>query len=258
MTTALGVWQNHWELVSALVMKDLKIRYKGTLLGYLWSIMHPLALMLIFNLVFKEIFKTSIPNFHLFLLAGLFPWTWLSTSLAAATTSFVENANLIKKVRFPRLLIPLATVLNNMVHFLLSMPVYLLFYLAAGNAPTWEWFVGVPLLVALQLAFLLGISLVVASVNVYFRDITHLVGVVLNLWFYATPIMYSTDMLPPKVQSVLSLNPATHLVGAWRVVLLDNRLDMAALGMLGTISLSVLLFGLLVFRRLERGFADVL
>ncbi len=258
MSTALSVWQNHWELVSALVAKDLKVRYKGTMLGYLWSILHPLALTLIFNFVFKEIFKASIPDFHLFLLAALLPWTWLASSINGGAGSFVGNAHLIKKVRFPRLLIPLATVLNNMVHFLLSLPVYLAFTLAAGKLPAWNWLIGIPLLVLLELIFILGLTLAIASLNVYFRDVSHFVSVVLSLWFYVTPIMYSPSMLPPKVQLVLAFHPATHLIEAWRNLLVENRLDLETLCLPAAIAAAVMFFGLIVFKRLERGFADVL
>lgn len=258
MTAALSVWQHHWELVSALVAKDLKVRYKGTVLGYVWSVANPLALTFIFTIVFKHIFRANIPNFHLFLLAALFPWTWLSTSIAGSATSFVDNAILIKKVRFPRFLIPLATVLNNMVHFVLSLPVFLAFALAAGQVPSWKWAAGIPLLLLLQLGFAYGLALAVASVNVYFRDVAHLVGVVVNLWFYATPVVYSLDMLPPGVQRLLALNPATHLMTAWRDLLLHNGWDPAAIGRLVLISAAAMGCGALVYRRLERGFADVL
>lgn len=258
MAVVLSIWQNHWELVTALVAKELKVRYKGTFLGYVWSIIHPLALTFIFALVFKDIFKTSIPHFHLFLLSALFPWNWLSASVAGAATSFVDNAILIKKVRFPRLLIPLATVLNNMVHFLLSLPVFLAFSLVAGVFPSWTWLAGVPLLIVLELAFVFGVALAVASFNVYFRDVAHLVGVVLNLWFYATPVVYSLDMLPARVQHVLAFNPATYLLTAWRDLMLHNALDIATITRMAAISAGALVCGLLVFRRLERGFADVL
>lgn len=255
----------HWnkiglyiELVSALVRRDLKVRYSGTILGLVWSLVHPLLFTLIISYVFSSILRAEIEHFHVFFLSALFPWIWLSTSISAGVNSVTDNAHLIKKVSFPRGLIPATVVITNMVHFLFSLPVYIGFAVAAGVPMSAKWIVGVPTLTLLQLLFTLGLTMIVASLNVYFRDVGHLVTVFLNLWFYVTPILYSPDMLPDHIREILFWNPATYITIAWRSLLYHGIFPEAHLAILIGISIATFVLGSIVFRRLSRGFADVL
>ncbi|HEY8491940.1 MAG TPA: ABC transporter permease, partial [Dehalococcoidia bacterium] len=219
--------QHTWDLLVLLTRRELKLRYQDTVLGFAWSVVKPLLLGLVLYFALGEVLKIRIESYehyHLFLLAALFPWTWFQTSVLLAAPTFANNANLLKKVRFPRFVLPWATVANNMVHFLLSLPILAGLMLLAGKTPGAAWLVGVPLLALLQLILVLGVALAVSSLDVFFRDLEHLVEVFLGLLFYATPILYSLDLVPERFRPLVLLNPLGPLMEAWRELLLLNRL----------------------------------
>jgi lipopolysaccharide transport system permease protein len=175
-----------------------------------------------------------------------------------AAPAIANNGNLIKKVHFPRYVLPFSTVANNMVHFLLTIPIVMIFVLASGRQPNWTWLIGIPMLTLLELMLLMGLVLFVSAIDVYFRDLEHLLEVFLNLAFYMTPIIYPLSTLG-KYQNVALLNPMASLIEAWRNLFVRNQLptpmDLWPC-LLGT-ALAVVL-GSFVFGRLEKGFADVL
>lgn len=241
-----------------LTLRDFKLRYQDTALGFLWSLLKPLAWGAVLFVALGQIVRIDVEDYHLVLLTALFPWVWFQNSVAMATPSFVGNRGLIKKVRFPRFVLPFSTILNNAVHFLITIPVLVILFLVSGQQPSPTWLIGIPILMTLQMALLMGTILVLASIDVFFRDLEHLVEVTLTLLFYATPILYPLDLVPDRWRPIILMNPLTSLIGAWRSLFLENSLPGADLWPALLFSLGALLLGGVVFVRLEPRFADAL
>lgn len=245
------------DLVFVLTQKEIKVRYKNTVLGYLWSVTNPLAFAFVFFIAFKVILRIQMEDYALFLIAGLFPWQWFANSVAAAPVVFLGNASLIKKVSFPRAIVPFAMVLQDMIHFLLSLPVIVLFMFIYGKSPFLSWLYGVPLLLAVQLVMTYGVSLIVASANLFFRDIARFTDIFLTLLFYFTPIIYPETMIPPDYGWVY-FTPASALMISWRNLFLTGGMDPSILGVSVAYAALALAAGLAVYRKLSRRFAEVL
>jgi len=246
------------DLIFVLTQKEIKIRYKNTVLGYFWSLANPLAFAFVFFIAFKVIMRVPMEDYALFLIAGLFPWQWFATSLNASAVVLLANASLIKKVNFSRNIIPFAMVLQDMIHFVLSIPVIVLFMFIYDKAPALSWIYGIPLLLGVQFLMIYGLSLIVASVNLFFRDIERLTSIFMTLLFYFTPIIYPETMIPEKYSSWIYLNPASPLMISWRNLFLKGSLEMNDLLLSLGYSLLSFLAGYLVFRKLSRRFAEVL
>ena len=249
-----------WELLVLLTARELKLRYQGTILGFLWTLAKPLLLGLVLYFALNRVLGIKVGDapYHLFLLSALFPWGWFQASVQFSASSFSNNAPLLKKVYFPRVVRPLSTVTNQLFHFSLSIPILMLLLIASGRYPGPEWLLGIPLLIAIQLLLLAGAVLVIASVNVFLRDLEHLVEVFLNLWFYLTPILYSLDRVPKKVQPVMLINPMTSLIEAWRELFLNNKLPGPDIWPAVVFTAVALVAGIIVFRTLEERFEDAL
>ena len=241
-----------------LTRRELKLRYQDTALGFLWSLVKPLALGAVLYVALKQFVRIDVEDYHLVLLTGLFPWVWFQTSVFLATPSFAANGALIKKVPFPRFVLPFSTILNNGVHFLLTIPILIILLAVSGRHPSATWLIGIPMLAVVQLALLMGTILLLASIDVFFRDLEHLIEVFLTLLFYVTPILYPLDLVPERWEPALLVNPLTSLIEAWRSLFMDNALPSADLWPALLFSAGALLVGGTVFRRLEPGFADAL
>lgn len=249
-----------WDLLLLMTAREVKVRYQGTVLGLLWTQAKPLLLALVLYFALNRVLgiKGEGAPYHLFLLAALFPWTWFQSSIQFAAPSFANNAPLLKKVYFPRFVLPLSTVTNQLFHFVLSIPILMLLLLVDGRHPGLEWLLGIPLLIVVQLLMLAGAVLVVASFNVFLRDLEHLVEVFLNLWFYLTPILYPLSRVPESVKPLLLVNPMTSLVEAWRDLFLKNELPSAEIWPALVFTAVILVAGALVFKTLEGRFEDAL
>lgn len=247
--------QNAVQLLHALTTRDLKLRYQGSIFGWVWSLLKPLALGAILSFALGSVLGTGIGA--VFLLCGLFPWFWFQSSVQGATTTFVGNGGLLKKVRFPRQVLPASVVLGNTLQFALALPVLLAFVIGDGHGPEWAWLAGIPLLFALQLALTMGLALLVASITVFFRDLEHLVEVGLTLVFYGTPILYNLDRIPARYEWVGWVNPLAPVMEGWRTVLLEGDLPGANLLTAFAFAVAALAIGWFIFRRLEDLFADV-
>jgi ABC-type polysaccharide/polyol phosphate export permease len=248
------------ELIQLLTLRELKLRYQGTALGYLWSLAKPLLSGLVMYVVLGQIIKVGIPNYHLFLLSALFPWAWFQGSVFLAAPSFANNGKLLKKVYFPRFVLPLSSVTHNFVHFALSLPVLVILLALSGTMPDLNWVIGIPVLIIIQLLLLMGIVLIVATIDVFFRDLEHLVDVGLNLvLFYLTPILYSIEMVPAQYRWVTALNPVAPLIESWRRLFIEGRLPELALIWPTLVFIVVALpFSAWLFRALEEHFEDAL
>ena len=248
-------FRNSAELVTALTSRELRLRYQGSFFGWAWSLAKPLALGLVLFFALDKVLGTGITAE--FLLAALFPWFWFQSSVQASAGSFVGNAGLLKKVRFPRAVLPMSAVLGNTAQFLLALPVLAGFLLISDHNPTVAW-LALPLVFLLQLILITGLAFFVASATVYFRDLEHIIEVLLNLLFYATPIIYAAEKVPDEYAWVTKLNPLAPLIEAWRSILLDGDWPSTDIYYAIALSLVAVVVGWLAFRRLEDGFADVL
>lgn len=248
-------------LIQTLVVRELKARYRGSVLGYLWSFINPLLLLLIYSFVFTVV----IPNrderaqpYALFMFCGILPWTWFSASLSEASNSLIANGNLIKKVLFPAEVLPIVSVLANMVHFFLGLPIlafFLIWYQKPIHASELIWF---PVVVFVQLLFTTGLALILAALTVHFRDIKDILANVLTLWFFATPIIY-TWMMMEQYMGYLNWNPFTHLAISYQEILFfDGPFGhWKWLLAIGAGSVVLCTVGYWLFDRLRDSFAEV-
>jgi ABC-type polysaccharide/polyol phosphate export permease len=222
-------------------------------------LLKPLALGGVLFVALRVFVRIQVDEpYILVLLTALFPWVWFQTAVLLATPSFAGNGALLKKVPFPRAVLPLASVLNNGIHFLLTIPVLIILLAIYGRHPDLTWLVGIPYLALIQLALLMGVALFIASLDVYFRDLEHLTEVLLNLVFYVTPILYPLERVPEKWHPLLKVNPLTSLIEAWRDLFLHNRLPGLELWPALVSTVVALAVGSFFFYRLEPGFADAL
>jgi lipopolysaccharide transport system permease protein len=252
-------WKHYVDLVLALTIKEIKVRYKRTVLGYGWSLLNPLVFAVTYWIAFKAILNVKIDGYFIFLLAGLFPWQWLNNSIQLAPRMFISNAPLIKKIAFPRYLIVASSVVTEGIHFLLCLPVLAALALLMGRgsvSPAWLW--GTPVLLVVQALMSYGIALAVASCNVFFRDVERLVGLGMTVVFFVTPVIFERQMVPATFQPLLALNPFTYLIVAWRALLIDGAMDWRALGIATLIAMAAVVAGQFVFNRLQWKFAEAL
>ncbi len=263
------------ELLANLTLRELRGKYKRSTLGWTWSLLNPLATMAIYTMVFSVILKVQPPvgepsglhSFPFFLLCGLLPWNFLSAGLGASIGSLVANGNLIKKVYFPREVVVASTVLAGVVAFLIELGVLAVALLLVRNFVL-PWIPGVILLVALLTVFMLGLGLALSVFNVYFRDVQHLFAILMQLWFYATPIVYPPELVPERahvfgvllpISGLYSLNPMVVFVRDFRACLYDLRFPpMSDLAYLSVVSVAMLVVGAWVFTRFEPRLAEEL
>ncbi len=204
------------QLIWALSLKELKLRYKRSILGFMWALLNPALMMVVLTLVFSTIMRFAIPHYAIFLLSVLLPWTFFAQSLGYATDSIVGNADLIKKVAVPKLVFPVAAIVSNIINLLLSLIPLAILVPLMGHPFYWTWiYLPIPML-ALVL-FTLGMTFFLAAANVYYRDVTHVVQIVLSAWFYFTPIIYSLDFIPAKYQWLFKLNPIIYVINGFRL-----------------------------------------
>ncbi len=245
------------QLLRALTIRDLKLRYQGSFFGWAWTLARPLALGTVLYFALGKVLAAGIPNYPQFLLVGLFPWFWFQASIQQSTTVFVGNGGLLKKVRFPRIVLPLSVVSGNTLQFFLALPVILIFLVAAGINPTWQWIIGIPLLLAVQIALTIGVAVFVGSATVFFRDLEHIADVILGLLFYATPILYSAERVPEGYKWITWANPLAPLAEGWRDVMLHGQLPGPSFLISAAMAVVALIVGLWTFIRVQDSFADV-
>ena len=246
------------DLVVVLTHKEMKVRYKNNVLGYLWSIVHPLAFAFVLFVAFKVVMRIDMENYTLFLIAGLFPWQWFSNSVMAAPTVFLNNASIIKKVNFPRSVVMLAAVLQDAIHYILSIPVIVLFLFIFHQRPSLSWLWGIPMLMAIQFLMTYGVSLLISSINLFFRDLERLTGIIITFMFYLTPIIYPETMIPENYRDLINLNPLSPLMISWRKLFLEGTIDPLSIMTSFVYALVAAAVGHMVYKRLVWKFAEVL
>ncbi len=244
------------ELLKNLVIKDLKLTYKNSSLGFFWSLLSPLLRTLIFYVVFTKIFLINIEHYVIYLLSGILAWMFFANSLNFATRSIVDNSALIKKVYFPREIYPLSSTVAQLINFTLALAVLFL----------WVFFSGIdvglpllylPLIIVLQLIFTVGIGLLFATIYVFTRDLGHLLELILMAWMYMTPIFYNVAMVPERFRQIYLLNPMAALITFYREIILYNRYpDLELLGITTLTTLIILIIGYSIFNHHSKRFAE--
>ena len=231
------------ELLKTSIKKDIGGKYKNSFLGVIWSFINPLLQICVYAIVFPLIMRNNIENYTVFMVCGLIPWTYFSSVINRSSFVMIENGNIIKKVYFPREILPISLATSETITFLIST-IIIIFY---------------PLLLLAQYILLIGISLIVSCITVYFRDLQHFIGVFLQLLFYGTPIVYSIETIPERFRWILNLNPMTHIIEGYRDIFyyqqmpnLNNVLIIIAVGILVTI------IGYALFNKLQKRFAEEL
>lgn len=242
------------ELIWALAMKELTVRYKRSALGFLWALLNPLLLMLVYTVVFSTIMVMKIEHYAVFLLSVLIPWTFFAQSMSYAAESIVGNADLIKKIRVPRSVFPIAAVVSNIINFLLSLIPLALIVIVLGHPFYATWlFLPVPLL-ALTIATIGG-TFFFATANVFYRDVTHILQIILQVWFYVTPILYRIDFFPEKYRWLFKLNPLIYVMNDFRMSIYVGKLPEAQSVIASFVcAFLALLVGLTLFRKYEDRF----
>jgi ABC-type polysaccharide/polyol phosphate export permease len=245
-------------LIQSLVGRELKARYRGSVLGFFWSFINPLLLLLTYGLVFTYMLpvprSAALEPYFLFLFCGILPWTWFSASLLESSTVLITGGNLIKKVLFPAEVLPVVTVLANLIHFLFGLPILLAFLVWKGRLGWSALLLPLPLLI--QLVFTLGLALFVSALTVHFRDIQNILSHLLHLWFFATPVLYAYPESGP-LHALLRLNPMTHVVVAYQEALFYGAVTHVR-GLAAAAGLAVLAFaaGSFLFERLRDTLAE--
>ena len=249
------------ELMFFLTWRDVKVRYKQTVLGVIWVVLQPLATMAVFSLFLAKVggIAERVENYPLFVLAGLLPWGFFSNAIASAAGSVVGNQNLVTKVYFPRLIIPVSAAGAGLVDFLICLVLFAILIPVLGAAPGWSVLL-VPVLILLLAVAALGVGILLAALTVAYRDFRYVVPFMIQLWMFATPSIYLPveGVLGPTTQAVLPLNPAYGLILNFRACALDGPIDWYSLLVSAAVAIAVFVVGCLYFRRVERTFADVI
>ncbi len=260
------------QLILTLVSRELKARYRGTFFGFLWSLINPLLLLIVYSIVFGLLLPQSSGriemkditgmNYSIFLFTGLLPWIWFNSSVLEASNVLFTHGNLIKKISFPVEVLPIMTVLTNMVHFILGLPILVVFILIFGKGVHITlWILFLPIALFIQFVFIMGFSFFVAALTVHFRDLKDILANFLTLWFFGTPIIYA--FAAEHIQShkavvfVLELNPMTHIIEAYQYIFFFNSLPhYKRLGVTFIVGLAMFYFGYMFFDKLRDTFVE--
>jgi lipopolysaccharide transport system permease protein len=255
-------WRELWayrELLWVLTTRDIKVRYKQTVLGAAWAVIRPFLTMVIFSVVFGHLAKMPSDGYPypVFVYAGLLPWIFFAAAIGASGQSLVGSAGLVSKVYFPRLIIPLSSVGAGLVDLLISTAVLLLMMLWYGVGWTWQ-LLAAPLLLAALIFTALGIGTLLSALTVAYRDFTHLTPFLVQVWMYVTPVIFPVSLVPERWQWLLYLNPLTGLVEGFRSAFLGKPFDLAGIGISFAIAIAILAAGVAYFEKVERRFADII
>jgi ABC-type polysaccharide/polyol phosphate export permease len=250
---ARELWKNR-QLISALGLKELRVRYKRSALGFLWSLLNPLLMMVILTVVFSTIARLPIRQYAVFLMSALLPWTFFSQALSYGVESIVGNGELLKKVYIDKAVFPAAAVFSNVINFMLSLVPLVLLLLVMRFPLHWTW-IYLPVAITTLILFASGFCFFFAAANVFFRDVSHILQIVLSAWFYISPIIYSLDFIPPKMRLIFRLNPIAYILDGFRDAIYFGHLPsprsmFAAI----VISLAALIAGYAFFRRSQESF----
>lgn len=244
------------ELLKSNVKKDIRGKYKGSFLGVLWSFINPLLTVLVYAIVFPYILRVKQENYLIFLIVGVLPWTFVTNVVITGTRSVLDNAEIIKKVYFPREILPISVATSGLVNFIISCLIIIVFVVFSGIGLS-KYMLLLPVIAIIQYLLLLGIIFITSGINIYMRDLEYIINFFLNMLFYATPIIYSVEMFPEKFRWILQVNPLANIITEYRDIIFYKQMPNIPI-LIGTATFSILLVivGYIVFRKVEKGFAE--
>ncbi len=249
---------NYRELLKNNVKKEIRGRYKNSILGVFWTFLNPLLQLAVYAFIFPLILKTTQEYYVIFVCIGLIPWTFFTASISQSAFTIIANGNIVKKVYFPREILPISIVTSAMVNFLISTLIIVAFCLGYGLGLT-KYVIFFPIILIIQYILQMGIAFILSAFTVYFRDLEHFIQIILQVMFYATPVVYSRDTIPEAFRAIINLNPMTHIINAYRDIFYYQTLpNFKNLGVLFVISTIFCIVGYLIFRKLQKGFAEEL
>lgn len=250
---------NYRELLKTNVKKDIRGKYKASVLGVLWSFINPLLQVLVYALVFPYLLRSTGDDYIMYLITGIIPWTYFQTVLGSCVSCIKNNAGIIKKVYFPKIILPVSSMLSGFVNFMISCVIILVFGLIWRTGISWH-IILVPLIAIVEGLFVLGIGLILGACDAYLQDLEYIVTFLTQLLFYGTPIVYELSMFNGSHNIIVKLirhNPMTIIMNSYRNVFLYHQLpDMKAFGIVALISVIGVMIGYAVFKKLEKGFAE--
>jgi len=244
------------ELLKSNVKKDIRGKYKGSFLGVLWSFINPLLTVLVYAIVFPYILRVKQENYLIFLIVGVLPWTFVTNVVITGTRSVLDNAEIIKKVYFPREILPISVATSGLVNFIISCLIIIVFVVFSGIGLS-KYMLLLPVIAIIQYLLLLGIIFITSGINIYMRDLEYIINFFLNMLFYATPIIYSVEMFPEKFRWILQVNPLANIITEYRDIIFYKQMPNIPI-LIGTATFSILIVivGYIVFRKVEKGFAE--
>jgi len=246
------------EMIFSLVRKDLRTRYKGSVLGFLWTFLNPLLQLVVYTIVFSTIMRINVDKFYIYLFVALVPWIFFTSSIQGGATSILSGADLIKKIYFPRLVLPIAVTSAAFMNMVFSMLIVFVALIISGIGISWH-VVFLPVIMVLEYCFALGMAMIFSALNVYFRDLEHILGIITMAWFYLTPIVYTIDMVPQQYLGLFYLNPMTSMVQAYRDILYYHQVpQFATLGSIAIFSVVFIVAGYVLFQKLQKHFVEEL
>ncbi len=252
-------------MIFSLVKKDLRARYKASVLGFLWTFINPLLQLIVYTFVFSIIMRSDIEQYYIFLFIALVPWIFFSSSLTAGAGSILAQKDMVKKIYFPREVIPISFVTTGFVNMLLTFLVVFLVLIVTGFGMNLEALAFLPIVMLIEYFFALGITLIVSGLTVFFRDLEYILGIITMIWQYLTPVLYSQSMVEeqlkdhPFMLKAWNLNPTTPIINAYREILYYKQIpDLANLTSAIVLGMVVCVIGFISFRNLQKGFAEVL
>lgn len=245
------------ELLKTNVKKEIRGKYKGSFLGVLWSFLNPLLMVLVYAIVFPYIMRVQEENYLIFLIVAIIPWNFFTTVIAQGSITVRMNANIIKKVYFPREILPISVVLSGLVNFMISCIIIFIFLIGSGVGLSW-YLLLLPIVAVIEFMLSLGIVFIVSSINIYIKDLEYLVNFIISLLFYGTPILYNINMFEGSfLSNLIKLNPMTHIINAYRDIMYYQQLpNMMYILLVTLISFIIMIIGYYIFKKLEKGFAE--
>lgn len=247
------------ELLKTTVKKEIRGKYKGSFMGILWSFLNPLLQVLVYSIVFPFIMKNREPNYITFLVCGILPWNWFTSIVSMGTQTFIVNAGIIKKVYFPREILPISSATAGLVNFLIQSPIILFFLAFSSIGVGWTFFL-FPLIALAEYLFILGTVLLTSAIQVYVRDLEYIINFLISMIFYATPILYSQrNFESSSLGIIFSINPIAVIIVNYRKIFIERTLpNFKSLCFVFVVSLILIMFAMWIFRKLEKGFAEEL
>ena len=246
-------------MIRSLVHKDLRGRYQASVLGFLWTFIVPLCQLLVYTAVFGYILSNGIDKFYLYLFVALIPWNFFSACLTGGASCVVQQQSLVNKIYFPREVVPIAYVTSSFVNMLYCEIVVLAVCIFSGVQFSAAGLLCLPLVMVVEYIFALGITMIISAIDVYFRDLEHILGIVAMAWMFMTPIMYDLSQVPQELIPLFRLNPMTNIVSAYRDILYAGKVpQLGSLGISLGIGIVFLVIGFLVFGRMKRRFSEVM